>query len=141
MSKYDRSQKEALNSYRKYNAFAYLLQSFFIKKIHRKILSVWKFNKIFICIGFWHFPLIRFCDRYYKFIWFSNSFLLPIAYVWEIRPVLLGRSYLINFVTNRSPITDHQSAITDDQSSITDHRRFFLWFPWNILHNFFYPEI
>ena len=109
MSKYDRSQKDALNSYRIYNAFAFLLQSFFIKKIHRKILSVWKFNKIFICIGFWHFPLIRFCDRNYKFIWFSNSFLLPIAYVWEIRPVLLGRSYLILRVTDhRSPITDHR---------------------------------
>ena len=38
-----------------------------------------------------------------------KTFLLPIRYVWEIRPALLGlgRSYLIFKVTDhRSPVTD-----------------------------------
>ena len=40
----------------------------------------------------------------------GKTCLLPVRYVWEIRPVLLGRSYLILRVTDhRSPITDHQS--------------------------------
>ena len=49
-----------------------------------------------------------------------KTFLLPIPYVWEIRPALLGlgRSYLI------FKVTDHRSPITDHRSPITDHRRF-----------------
>ena len=70
-----------------------------------------------------------------------KTFLLPIPYVWEIRPALLGlgRSYLILKVTDhRSPITDHRSPITDHQSPITNHRSpitdaFGQNFPWDIL--------